>query len=210
MAANGKAADDGRVSDLANTVNARLEEARGFGATRRWWPGWYYGPAPLSEQPSRQNNIGTPVQLWVPLYVPHDVIIDRIALEITTGVPAGPVVTLAIYDSNALDQPKNLVLTAGTIDPTSNGIKQITISHSLTRGVWWLSMHATDQVKYRGMSGAPFPMTTPSGAPYASNPYNGFSKSGNPTLFDPAPSANLPIENSPVFTAPYITVRAAV
>ena len=204
MAANGKAADDGRVTDLANTVDDRLEEARGFGATRKWWSGWYYGP-PASALSVGSSNPSQPAQSWVPLWVPHTVTVDRIGMEITTGL-AGPTVTLGIYDSTVDDEPGDLILTAGTIDPSTQGFKQITITQTLSRGLHWLSFHTTDKVNFRSVVGSLYGVPAYAGGAYASQPHNSLRRYNQPGLINPAPEAST---LSGGITSPYIQVRVA-
>lgn len=204
MAANGKAADDGRVTDLANTVDDRLEEARGFGVFRKWWPGWYYGP-PAGNYTTVSTNVSQLTQSWAPVWVPHAVTVDRIGMEITTG-GAGPTVTLAIYGSTANDAPGDLILNAGTINPSTNGFKEITISQSLSRGLHWLSFHTTDKITYRTIIGTVFGVPAYQGGAYASQPHNSLRaySSGLAT-----PSAPAPGSLSGGIYAPLIQVRAS-
>lgn len=225
MAANGKAADDGRVTDLANAVNTRLTDLappfaisditglqaeldapKASGGFRKWWPGWYYGP-PAADYAQRLSSASTGTQYWVPLWVPKTVDVDRISLTITNGVPAGPTVTLMIFNSDANDFPKDLVLTAGTIDPTSDGVKIITIDQTLTRGMWWLSMHTTDLIKFRGPAGSipGMPAAATAGCPYANNAYTGFNKMGSG-----GPWSTLPAGAVAAFPTAAIFVRAKV
>lgn len=204
MAANGKAADDGRVTDLATATNTRLAEARGFGATRKWWSGWYYGP-PAPALNVAASNPSQSTQAWVPLWVPHAVTVDRIGMEVTTGL-AGPTVTLGIYDSTVGDEPGDLILTAGTIDPSTQGFKEITISQTLSRGLYWLSYHTTDKLNYRCIIGSLYGVPAFAGGAYASQPHNNLRRYNLPGLTDPAPAVSA---LSGTIHAPYIQVRAA-
>ena len=223
MAANGKAADDGRVTDLANAVNTRLtdlappfaiSDVTGLqteldappGGFRKWWSGWYYGPeagtyTTFSTNPSQQT------QHWVPIWVPKTADIDRIGLEITTG-GAGPTVTLMIYNSTADDAPGNLVLTAGTIDPSTTGFKEIAISQSLTAGLWWLSVHTTDKISFRAVTGALPPVGYTSGTTSGGLPRNAYVNylAG---IVDPAVSpATVRLSGNP-YGAPNLQIRAS-
>ena len=206
MAANGKAADDGRVTDLAGAVNTRLTEARDFGGYRQWWPGWYYG-APAGTYVTSSTNPSQLTQHWVPLWVPKTATVDRIGLEITTGL-AGPTVTLAIYDSTAADAPGNLVLNAGTIDPSSPGFKEITISQSLARGLWWLSLHTTDKITFRAVTGTLPPVGYTSGTTSGGLPRNAYIYYGA-AIADPAATPSTVLVGGNPFGAPNLQVRAA-
>lgn len=76
-------------------------------------------------------------------------------MEITTAAPSARTVTLLIYGTDAATGgPGALSLNAGTIDPTTAGVKEITISKALAPGLWWLSFHTTDQIHYRCIIGS--------------------------------------------------------
>lgn len=63
---------------------------------------------------------------------------DRISLEVTTGV-ATAVHRLGIYSATRTNgYPDALILDAGTIDASTTGIKEITISLRLSPGLYWL------------------------------------------------------------------------
>lgn len=204
MTANGKAADDGRVADLAMATDARLVEARGFGATRKWWSGWYYGPH-VGALTTSSPNPSQPMQSWVPLWVPHTVTVDRIGMEVTTGL-AGPTVTLGIYDSTVGDEPGALILNAGTIDPSTPGFKQITITQTLSRGLHWLSFHATGKLFYRAITGSLYGVPAYAGGAWAAQPHNSLRRYDDPGLINPAPAAST---LSGGISSPYIQVRVA-
>ena len=186
MAANGKAADDGRVTDLATTTNTRLAEARSFGMAGKWWSGWYYSP-PAGAFGAYSTNPSQKQQQWVPLWVPQATAIDRIGLEITTAAPSARTVTLLIYANDPLTNgPGVLWFNAGTIDPTGTaGVREITISKTLTRGLWWLSFHTTDQIYYRGRVGLDPTIGARSGSAYSSSPRNSLTNYAE-DITDPA------------------------
>jgi hypothetical protein len=64
---------------------------------------------------------------------------DRIGIEVTT-LAAGSSIGLAIYNHDATTGlPGTLLLDAGTVDSTSTGFKEITISQALSAGSYWLA-----------------------------------------------------------------------
>jgi hypothetical protein len=64
---------------------------------------------------------------------------DRIGIEITTSA-ASSTVALAIHNHDAsTGLPGTVLLDAGTVDSTSTGFKEITISQALSAGSYWLS-----------------------------------------------------------------------
>jgi hypothetical protein len=74
-------------------------------------------------------------------YIPRAMTVDRIGLEITTNIAASTV-RLAIY-TDVNDVPTALILDAGTIDSSTTGYKEITISQALTPGWVWLGCCAS-------------------------------------------------------------------
>jgi hypothetical protein len=72
----------------------------------------------------------------MPLYVPACTI-DRIGAEVTVAGTAGSVVRLGIYADSGSMTPGALILDAGTIDATTTGYKEITISQALSAGFVW-------------------------------------------------------------------------
>lgn len=72
-----------------------------------------------------------PIYLWAGS-------LDRIACEITTARTPGTV-RLGIYEmSLTTGDPTTLLLDAGTVDATTSGIKEITISQSIATSGWYL------------------------------------------------------------------------
>ena len=77
---------------------------------------------------------------YLPFPVGESLAIDRIACSVTTLGSAGAVVRLGIYsDTDGI--PDARVLDAGTVDATTTGFKEITISQSLTAGsLYWMAI----------------------------------------------------------------------
>jgi hypothetical protein len=74
-----------------------------------------------------------------PFVVPVQTTFDRIAIHVVNGQTSS-VVRLGIYSHNAtLDYPGALVLDAGTVSATSGGFRSITISETLSPGIYWLA-----------------------------------------------------------------------
>jgi predicted secreted protein len=68
-----------------------------------------------------------------PVFVPIQLTVDRIGVEVTT-LAAGSTVTLGIYDDNGVGLPGNLLIDAGTIDGGVVGAAEKTISQLLPAG----------------------------------------------------------------------------
>lgn len=174
MAANGKAADDGRVTDLANTVDDRLQEARGFGEYRKLLSGKYYHP-PTSVA-STGSNSSSQFFTWVtPLWIPHTVSLDRIAIEITAGDPAAEAKLCRYSNDPATDLPQNLEVDYGAIDATTTGVKEITISDTIPSGLHWFGIGAYKALTFKSSSATlpPVARETP-GIGDGSKPVNGY------------------------------------
>lgn len=75
----------------------------------------------------------------IPFYVPSTTTFTRIAVRSGTGV-ASSTARLGIYSSDSNDKPSSLILDAGTVSPTTNNtLYAITISQSLSAGLYWLA-----------------------------------------------------------------------
>lgn len=73
------------------------------------------------------------------IWIPASLTFDRIACHVSFGGTAGAVVRLGIYRSDSNGLPSTLILDAGTVDSTSTGVKEITISQTLAAGSYWLA-----------------------------------------------------------------------
>ena len=76
--------------------------------------------------------------VYAPFPVAETRTFDRIGLLMHwTGPQANTVVRLGIYDNDD-GYPGNLIVDAGTVDTSTTGLKEITISEELTPGLYWL------------------------------------------------------------------------
>lgn len=72
-----------------------------------------------------------------PLLVARNMTIDRIAVEVTaTGTATA--IRLGIYNNGVNLIPNTLLLDAGTIDPSTTGVKYVTVNQALTKGLYHL------------------------------------------------------------------------
>lgn len=80
-----------------------------------------------------------------PISFAETVTVDRIGMTITTAGSAGNFVRLGIYASGADGLPTGVpILNAGTVDTTTTGVKELTVSQVLTAGVvYWLCYTGT-------------------------------------------------------------------
>ena len=75
---------------------------------------------------------------FAPLVVARKMTLDRIAIFVHT-LADGTSIRLGIYNLNATLQPSSLVLDAGVVDASTTGLKEITISQQLTKGIYALA-----------------------------------------------------------------------
>ena len=71
-------------------------------------------------------------------FVGRTMTFDRIACQVVTA-DAGKSIRLGIYNNGINLYPGTLVLDAGTVSTTATGVKLITISQQLTRGLYWVA-----------------------------------------------------------------------
>lgn len=72
-----------------------------------------------------------------PIWIPYRRTYDRIGIRVSTA-DINELVRLGIRTMNASNRPGTVVLDAGTVDATTTGEKEITISTSLARGWYFL------------------------------------------------------------------------
>lgn len=63
---------------------------------------------------------------------------DRIAVYVATVGAAGTKCRLGIYSDNGLVYPGSLILDAGEVLTDTTGLKELNITQTLTRGLYWL------------------------------------------------------------------------
>lgn len=159
-----------------------------------WYAGWSGAPATIGSTEDRAH--------YVPIPVPRSLTIDRIGIEVTSSATGSPTVRLGVYaDANGV--PGALILDAGTVDASTTGFKEITISQALTAGLVWLAcaqQGGTSTGVLRGMTGS-----THVGIPAGFSQYAvaAFYASG----VTDALAASAPTMESAVGTAPRIMLR---
>lgn len=97
---------------------------------------------------------GVDTFLAVPFVLSRGQTVDRIACEVTT-LAAGAVARIGIYRATSLKNlyPSNLVLDSGEIDCSSNGVKAVTVSAFLSRGVYYACvLEGVGSATFKGMS----------------------------------------------------------
>lgn len=101
-------------------------------------PSGYWVRPPVAVTAVATGTVSIGFQRCLPIQISRTTTFDRIACEVTTGGSAGSLVRLGIRSPTSEGLPGTLLLDAGTVDSTGTGILSITISQTLTPGLWWL------------------------------------------------------------------------
>ena len=75
--------------------------------------------------------------LW-PLFIQESITIDRIGVE-AAGANASTTWRIGIYNSDSNGVPSTVLLDAGTVDTSTTGLKTITISQTLSAGLYFIA-----------------------------------------------------------------------
>lgn len=196
---------NGTLWFLAPTAAAQVDivttPSGALAPTARHATGRYYYPVGL---PSAASALTINQLMAVPLAVGRTLTLDRICVNIGAVGTAGSVVRLGLYtDRDGL--PDSLLLDAGTVDSTSTGAKEKTISQILPAGWVWLAGVAQVAVpQVARMQGIFWPMgftasTVTNSALASAMIHSGATSGALPATF-------LPTTNNVGFV---ITVRAA-
>lgn len=84
-----------------------------------------------------------------PFIVVRDMTFDRIAIDVT-ALDAGKNARLGIYNLGTNLYPGTLLLDAGTVSVATTGVKSITISQALTKGIYFVAMVTDGTPNVRG------------------------------------------------------------
>lgn len=76
---------------------------------------------------------------WTPIQIYKDATAISLNVQVTSAGTTGSLIRLGIYSDDGNLLPGALLLDAGTVDSSTTGLKTITISQLLTRGVYWLA-----------------------------------------------------------------------
>ena len=108
-----------------------------IGAVAQLFTSGRYYTTPSGTRTTGALANGTGAVAALPFWVGEPVTFDRIGANVTTAV-AATTVLLGIYADNGHGSPGSLVVDAGTIDASTTGAKEITISQAVTPGLVWL------------------------------------------------------------------------
>lgn len=88
-----------------------------------------------------ENHAGTTNNhmYLVPIIFGQATTIDRIGVRVTNA-QASSTVRLGMYNSNTNGEPSTRIFDAGTVSSATTGVKEITISQSITAGLKWIAI----------------------------------------------------------------------
>jgi len=105
-------------------------------ALNKYQSGQYYTLPIIS---TTTGNANSGFLVCFPLYFPT-ITIDRIGCIVAVAAGAGSLGRLGIYNSSLTEcYPGALLLDAGTVSVASTGNREITISQTLSEGIYWLA-----------------------------------------------------------------------
>lgn len=118
------------ISDHAADLDAHIHDIREQMVVARYFgvPG-YLGQTPYAQEAH--------ILFAIPLVIPRNLTVDRIALNIATAV-AGGLARIGIYSDSSLT-PGAQLNAGGEIDCSTTGFKEVTISQALSKGLLWLA-----------------------------------------------------------------------
>jgi lysophospholipase L1-like esterase len=168
------------------------------GGLRKMLSGRYY-TNPRDDAGTATVVIPGPGNVYVmPLWVPAETTFDQLACQVSTAA-AGSTVTLGIYDSDANDQPRSLLVSTAALDASTPGFKSAAVAVTVRPGyVWLAALSLGGSPRFLGTLQAAAPVA--SSAPSLAIPLNGYylvSSSALPPLW-PSTTA---VTSSPVVAA---------
>lgn len=128
--------DKSDTTMAATGTNKRVTRANLGFLGRKFRTGDYYNPDAYGNDTTVTLDLD--LLRAVPFSVGEQQTFDRIGLEVT-GAVASTTIRLGIYASNANGLPGALVLSAGSVDASTTGAKEITISQALDPGLYWVA-----------------------------------------------------------------------
>lgn len=131
--------------------------------TTTWTAGRYYSG--LYSTSSTTGTLSVQRLTVVPIWLPAPRTVDRIGLEVTTAGGAGTLARLGLYLADpSTRMATTRLLDAGTVDVTTTGVKQATISQSLPEGLSYLAVIASGGTFRAAQASSYMPMYGGAGA----------------------------------------------
>lgn len=125
------------------TVKARLDEwaATGIPMGRRLWRSqrWVDTRLVVGGQVTSYADVNT--VYYMPWFCPRTVTVDRVAINVASNPLAGSSVALALYDTTTDYLPGAGIANFGTLNLTTSGAKEWTVSLAVTAGkLYWFGL----------------------------------------------------------------------
>jgi hypothetical protein len=140
-------------NDAANTLTVASSVSAGAPPHPRWVTGRYYGIQEIGRIQFTGGSLLTANRLYLtPLMVPAAVTVDRIGVQVTAAA-ATTNVRLGIYGDFSAAGSAALLLDAGTVDSSTTGGKELTISQALSAGWSWLAVISNGAPQVNSVSG---------------------------------------------------------
>lgn len=178
--------------------------------TGRYFGNWHQSPWLV-------RGTGTPVLnlvYYCPIYVSSSITIDRIAMEVATGTGGGGTARLGLYDSDGTSYaPLTRLADFGTVTLNPAGVKELTISQSITAGLKYLAINlGSTGWTYRSCGNATNAMNY-GDYNFPNDTATAFGAAGNEMYTETVAAVGLNATASPALTAPantpIIVVRVA-
>lgn len=128
------------VNDPSDTITIASAVSAAAAATPNWISGRWYGVQEVgSATVFGGSALVANLLCLAPVLVPKATPVDRIGANVTAAV-ASTTIRLGIYGDFAASGIASLLLDAGTIDSSTTGNKELTISQVLPPGWLWLAV----------------------------------------------------------------------
>ncbi|MEU8334805.1 hypothetical protein [Micromonospora tulbaghiae] len=201
--------DEVNGDEWRNGAQTRRGGVNISGAVTTYYTAGRYYTVPASGKATATIPNGDGALACTPFYVGQVRAFDRIGIEITTAA-ASTNVRLGIYADNGGGLPGALVLDAGTVDASTTGAKELTISTGLlAAGLYWVAaVPQGGSPTFRALAGAAWQIGVTSLAAVTSSVVYG----GGSTVAAAVPGAlpsTFPTINNFLVNPPVIALRAA-
>ncbi len=128
--------------DNTSDANKPVSTAQQTALDGKWptqpWPSGYYLFTAGAHLVTTNASLGTGTLRVLPWMVTKTISITRIGAEISTIGDVGSKLRLGIYSDNGSCYPGSLLIDAGQIAGDSATIQELTVSQSLTAGLYWV------------------------------------------------------------------------
>lgn len=104
------------------------------GAFPKWWNSGTYALLGMNSATGQSGALSSPSIFFTPWLAPATRTVDRVAIEVTALV-ASAHARIGLYSVNLTNgRPDSLITDFGEVDCSTNGVKELTVSQSVTGG----------------------------------------------------------------------------